>query len=90
MGKPMGKPEKSYLYKNHTNKNKTHVLDGFVNMSLRKVTKSPGSFSNNEAVIKLFYLALQNINKKWTIPLRNWNPALNRFTIQLEERMPQQ
>ena len=61
-----------------------------VNMSLRKVTKSRGSFPNDESVIKLFYLALQNISKKWTMPLRDWKPALNRFTIQFEERMPQQ
>lgn len=61
-----------------------------VNMSLRKVTKSRGSFPNDESVMKLFYLALQNISKKWTMPLRDWKPALNRFTIQFEERMPQQ
>ena len=61
-----------------------------VNMSLRKVTKSRGSFPNDEALIKLFYLALMNISKKWTMPLRDWKPALNRFTIQFEERMPQQ
>ena len=61
-----------------------------VNMSLRKVTKSRGSFPNDEAVMKLFYLALINISKKWTMPLRDWKLTLNRFTIQLEERMPQQ
>lgn len=61
-----------------------------VNMSLRKVTKSRGSFPNDESVMKLFYLALINISKKWTMPLRDWKPALNRFTIQFEERMPQQ
>ena len=60
-----------------------------VNMSLRKVTKSRGSFPNDESLIKLFYLALMNISKKWTMPLRDWKPALNRFTIQFEERMPQ-
>lgn len=61
-----------------------------VNMSLRKVTKSRGSFPNDESLIKLFYLALMNISKKWMMPLRDWKPALNRFTIQFEERMPQQ
>jgi putative transposase len=60
-----------------------------VNMSLRKVTKSRGSFPTDEAVIKLFYLALLNISQKWTMPLRDWKPALNRFTIQFAERMPQ-
>lgn len=59
-----------------------------VNMSLRKVSKSRGSFPNDDAVIKLFYLALSNIAKKWSMPLRDWKPALNRFTIQFNERMP--
>jgi putative transposase len=49
-----------------------------VNMSLRKVTKSRGSFPHDEAVMKLFYLALRNISQKWTMPLRDWKPALNR------------
>lgn len=41
-----------------------------VNMSLRKVTKSRGAIPNDEAVLKLFYLVLLNISKKWTMPLR--------------------
>ncbi len=59
-----------------------------VNMSLRKVTKSRGSFSNDESMIKLMYLALQNIAKKWTMPIRNWRSALNQFSIMFEEWMP--
>ena len=59
-----------------------------VNMNLRKVSKNRGSFPNDEAVIKLFYLALSNIAKKWSMPLRDWKSALNRFTIQFNERMP--
>ena len=59
-----------------------------VNMSLRKVTKNRGSFPSDEAVLKLFYLALMNISQKWTMPLQNWKAALNRFTIMFEERMP--
>jgi putative transposase len=59
-----------------------------VNMSLRKVTKSRGSFPSDEALLKLFYLALNNISKKWTMPLRDWKAALTRFTIQFEGRMP--
>jgi putative transposase len=61
-----------------------------VNMSLRKITKNRGSFPSDEALLKLFYLALKNISKKWTMPIRDWKAALNRFTIQFEERMPQQ
>ncbi len=60
-----------------------------VNMSLRKVTKSRGSFPNDDALVKLYYLALRNISKKWTMPIQNWKAALNRFTILFGERMPQ-
>ena len=61
-----------------------------VNMSLRKVTKSRGSFPNDDALIKLYYLALRNISKKWTMPIHDWKAALNRFTILFDGRMPQQ
>ena len=60
-----------------------------VNMSLRKITKNRGSFPNDEALLKLFYLALNNISKRWTMPIRDWKSALNRFTIQFDDRMPQ-
>ena len=59
-----------------------------VNMSLRKITKTRGSFPTDEAVVKLFFLALNNISQKWTMPIRDWKAALNRFTIQFDERMP--
>lgn len=59
-----------------------------LNMSLRKVTKARSSFPNDEAVLKLLYLALRNIEKKWTMPIQNWKAALNRFAIIYEGRMP--
>jgi len=59
-----------------------------INMSLRKVTKNRGSFPNDEAMFKLLYLALRNIAKKWTMPIRDWKSAMNRFSILFEERMP--
>lgn len=58
-----------------------------VNMSLRKITKNRAAFPNDEAVLKLFYLALLNISQKWTMPLQNWKAALNRFSIMFEDRM---
>ena len=61
-----------------------------VNMSLRKITKNRGSFPSDEALLKLFYLALRNISKKWTMPIRDWKAALTRFTISYEGRLPQQ
>ena len=59
-----------------------------LNMSLRKVTKSRGSFPNDEAVFKLLYLALRNIARKWTMPVHDWKAALNRFGIIYEDRLP--
>ena len=58
-----------------------------VNMSLRKITKNRGSFPSDEALLKLFYLALRNISKKWTMPIRDWKAALTRLTIQFDDRM---
>jgi len=65
----------------------TNVIES-LNMSLRKVTKTRSSFPNDEAVLKLLYLALRNIAKKWTMPVRDWKSALNRFAIVYENRMP--
>ena len=46
------------------------------------------SFPSDEAVLKLLYLALRNIAKKWTMPVSDWKAALNRFAIVYENRMP--
>lgn len=59
-----------------------------LNMSLRKVTKTRGSFPNDEAVFKLLYLALRNIAKNWTRSMVDWKAALNRFAIVYENRLP--
>jgi len=59
-----------------------------LNMSLRRVTKHRGSFPNDESILKLLYLALNNIAKKWTMPIRDWKAALNRFSILFGDRMP--
>ena len=59
-----------------------------VNMSLRKVTKNRGAFPHDDSLMKLLYLALQNISKKWSLPIRNWRAALNQFSIMFEGRMP--
>jgi putative transposase len=59
-----------------------------VNMSLRKVTKNRRIFPNETSVLKTFYLAIQNISKKWTMPIPNWKPILNWFSIYFENRFP--
>ena len=59
-----------------------------LNMSLRKIIKMRGSFPNEEAALKLLYLALKNASKRWTRPLNDWCAALNRFSILWPDRMP--
>ena len=59
-----------------------------LNMSLRKVIKTRGSFPHEEAVLKLLYLALERVAKKWTRPVADWKAALNRFAILFEDRVP--
>jgi transposase-like protein len=60
-----------------------------LNRSLRKILKTKGCFPSEEAVHKLLYLALQNISKKWTMPIRDWKAALARFAIEFPDRFPQ-
>jgi putative transposase len=58
-----------------------------LNMSLRKIIKTRGSFPSEEAALKLLYLALRNHSKKWTF-VQSWREALNRFQILWPDRMP--
>jgi putative transposase len=60
-----------------------------LNMSLRKVIKTRGSFPTADAAMKLLFLALEHIAKKWTMPIQDWKAALQRFTILLGDRVPQ-
>lgn len=59
-----------------------------LNYSLKKTIKNRASFPNDEAAIKLLYLSLKNIMKKWTMPVRNWGSALNQFAVLYGDRMP--
>jgi putative transposase len=59
-----------------------------MNMPLRKVLKNHRAFPTDESALKVVYLAIQNISKKWTMPIRDWRPALNQFAIAYEDRFP--
>jgi putative transposase len=59
-----------------------------LNMSLRKVIKTRGSFPHLESAMKLLYLALERIATKWTKPGKDWKAALQRFTILFGNRVP--
>lgn len=59
-----------------------------VNYTIRKVTRNRQSFPTTDAAEKLVFMALQNISKRWTMPLRDWGAALNQFAIIYGTRVP--
>jgi putative transposase len=59
-----------------------------LNMTLRKIIKNRALFPNDEAVFKLLYLALRNISKRWTMPIKDWGLAMQQFAIAFEGRVP--
>jgi len=58
-----------------------------MNMTLRKVIKNKRVFPTDESVFKLLYLAINNVSKKWTMPIRNWKEAMNWFIIEFGDRV---
>ena len=59
-----------------------------VKYSIRKITRNRQSFPTTDAAVKLVFMALQNISKRWTMPLRDWGAALNQSTIIYGSRVP--
>lgn len=53
---------------------------------LRKATKTRGAFPSEEAALKLLYLVIRNVSKKWK-SVAGWRAALNHFAILWPERM---
>jgi len=58
-----------------------------INNSLRKVTKNRNCFPSDEAAVKLLYMALKYITKRWTMPIHDWNLALHQLSIRFEGRV---
>ena len=57
-----------------------------LHMTLRKVTKNRGSFPSEEAAVKLLYLALRNVAKKWK-SIQHWKAALSHFSLLWQDRI---
>jgi len=58
-----------------------------LNSVIRKAIKKRKLFPTDDSAKKVVYLAIQQASKKWTMPIRNWKPALNRFMIEFEDRL---
>ena len=64
----------------------TNAVEGF-HRQVRKVTKTKGAFPNDMALLKLIYLTVENISKKWTQPLQNWSLTVQQLSIKFGDRM---
>ncbi len=60
---------------------------GSVNSVIRKATTRHRMFPDVEADMKVVRLAIMDAFRKWTMPIRNWKSALNRFCIEFEDRI---
>ncbi len=58
-----------------------------LNSVIRKSVKTRKVFPSDDAALKVVFLAIEAASKKWTMPIRNWKPALNRFIIEFEEQL---
>lgn len=64
----------------------TNPVEGY-HRQIRKVTKTKGPFPNDMALLKLIYLATENISEKWTQPVHNWALTVQQLSIRFGERM---
>ena len=59
-----------------------------VNSVIRKAIRNRKIFPSESSAIKIVYLAINEAQKKWTMPIHHWNMALQQFAIKLEDRFP--
>ena len=64
----------------------TNIIEGF-HRQLRNITKSKGAFTSEDALMKLLFLAQENICSKWNRPVHNWNQTLAQLFIIFGERL---
>mgnify|MGYP001172886240 CR=1 FL=1 len=63
----------------------TNTIEGF-HRQLRKVTKTKTAYPTDDALRKIIYLAIQDISKKWTMPLREWKECISHLAIYFGDR----
>ena len=58
-----------------------------LNSVIRKALQKRKLFPSDDSAKKVVYLAIQEASQKWTMPIKNWKSALNRFMIEFEGRL---
>lgn len=66
----------------------TNIVES-LNNTLRKAVRNRGHFPTEEGLMKVLYLAIMNVSKKWSMPIVGWKQALNRFAIMFSDRFPE-
>lgn len=64
----------------------TNTIEGY-HRQIRKVTKTKGAFTSDMSLLKLIYLATNNIQKKWTQPLQNWSITVSQLSLIFGDRL---
>lgn len=64
----------------------TNTIEGF-NRQLRKITKSKGAFTSEDALKKLLYVAMRNITKDWSASIIAWNRIYLQLCIHFKSRI---
>ena len=65
----------------------TNIIEG-LNRQFRQITKNKPSFTNDDSLRKMLYLASQKIVERWTQRCRNWDIVLSQLSIIFEDRIP--
>jgi len=64
----------------------TNIIES-VHRQFRTLTKTKGAFPNDDSLLKLLFMGIQNAQKKWTMPIRNWSLTLSQLSIIFEGRL---
>ena len=64
----------------------TNIIES-VHRQFRTLTKTKGAFPNDNSLLKLLFAGIQNAEKKWTIPIRNWSLTISQLNIHFKERL---
>lgn len=65
----------------------TNAIEGF-NRQLRKVTKAKSVFPTDDSLLKMLYLAMMDITKKWTGRRQDWSMIHAQLSVYFDDRMP--
>jgi len=62
----------------------TNIIES-VHRQFRSLTKTKGAFPNDNSLLKLLFMGIQNAQKKWTMPIRNWSLTISQLAIFFKE-----